>query len=80
MFLSSPLDRSIMAFHFTPGRPVHSGTNLTSLGSILARSNNLRAKTIHSHFHHCDSRPNHLYNFSGLGCRGEKENGQTLKW
>ena len=38
-----------------PGRPVHSGTNSASLGSILAMQQ-LRAKTIHSHFQH------HLYN------------------
>ena len=35
-----------------PGRPVHSDTNSASLGSILA-TQQLRAKTIHSHFHHC---------------------------
>ena len=35
-----------------PGKPVHSGTNSTSLGNILAMQQNLRAKTIHSYFHH----------------------------
>ena len=35
-----------------PGRPVHSDTNSTSPGSILA-TQPLRAETIHSHFHHC---------------------------
>ena len=35
-----------------PGRPVHSDTNSASLGSILA-TQQLRAKTIHSHFHRC---------------------------
>ena len=40
------------AKHFSyPGRPVHSGTNSASLGSILAKQQ-LRAKTIHSHVHH----------------------------
>ena len=34
------------------GRRVHSDTNSTSLGSILA-TQQLRAKIIHSHFHHC---------------------------
>ena len=34
-----------------PGRPVHSDTKSTSLGSILAMQQ-LRAKTNHSHFHH----------------------------
>ena len=34
-----------------PGRPVHSDTDSTSLESILATMQ-LRAKTIHSHFHH----------------------------
>ena len=38
-----------------PGSTVHSGTNSASLGSILAMQQ-LRAKTIHSHFQH------HLYN------------------
>ena len=33
-----------------PGRPVHSDTNSSSLGSILAMQL-LRAKIIHSHFH-----------------------------
>ena len=37
------------ALHFTPGRPVHSGTNSASLGSILA-TQQLGAKTSHSHF------------------------------
>ena len=41
------------ALHFSsPGRPVHSGTNSTSPGSILAMQQ-LRAKNIHSYFHHC---------------------------
>ena len=35
-----------------PGRPVHSSTNSTSLGSILAMQQ-LCAKTIHSQFHSC---------------------------
>ena len=45
------------ALHFTPvitghlSRPVHSGTNSASLGSILCMQQ-LRATTDHSHFHH----------------------------
>ena len=35
-----------------PGRPANSGINSASLGSILA-TQQLRVKTIHSHFHHC---------------------------
>ena len=35
-----------------PGSPIHSDTNSTSLGSILAMQQ-LHAKTNHSHFHHC---------------------------
>ena len=42
--------------HYTssplPDRPVHSGTNSTSLGRILA-TQQLRSKAIHSHFHRC---------------------------
>ena len=39
------------ALYFSsPGRPVHSDTNSTSLGSILAMKQ-LHAKTIHSHVH-----------------------------
>ena len=51
--VSSPLDRSkrFTLFAF-PDRPVHSDTNSASPGSILA-TQQLRAKTIHSHFHHC---------------------------
>ena len=41
---------ALSALHFTHGRPAHSGTNSTSQGSILA-TQQLRAKTIHSHFH-----------------------------
>ena len=50
--VSSPLDRSLKCFTLfaLPGRPVHSDTNSASLGSILARQQ-LRATTIHSHFH-----------------------------
>ena len=40
------------ALHFTPGKSVHSGTKLTSLGNILAMQQ-LRAKTNSLHFHHC---------------------------
>ena len=34
--VSSPLDHSKRFTLSSPGRPVHSGTNSTSLGSILA--------------------------------------------
>ena len=47
--VSSLLDHSK---RFTLYRPVHSGNNSTSLGSILAMQQ-LRVNTIHSHFHHC---------------------------
>ena len=40
------------ALHFTRGRPVHSGTNSASPGSIVPMQQ-LRAKTIQSHFHLC---------------------------
>ena len=40
------------ALHFTPGRPVHSNTNLISLGSIQPHCNYCM-KTICSHIHHC---------------------------
>ena len=35
-----------------PSKPVHSDTNSTSVWSILAMQQ-LRVRTIHSHFHHC---------------------------
>ena len=51
--VASPLDRSKRFTHFAfPDSPVHSDTNSASPGSILA-TQQLRAKTIHSHFHHC---------------------------
>ena len=51
--VSSPLDRSKRFTLFAhPDRPVHSDTNSASPGSILA-TQQLRATTKHSHFHHC---------------------------
>ena len=63
--VSSPFDRSQ---RFTrhppppppPGRPVHSGTNSTSLGSIVA-TQQLRAKIIHPCSHRCLMPGTHLY-------------------
>ena len=46
--VSSPLDRSKRFTLSSPGRPVHSDTNSTSLGSILA-TKQLRANTIFTH-------------------------------
>ena len=40
-----------MLYTSLPGRPVHSGTNFTSLGRFLA-TQQLRTTTTHSHFHH----------------------------
>ena len=40
---------------FTPGRPVHSKSNQTSLGSIQPHCNSC-TKTFHSHVHHCLAR------------------------
>ena len=79
--VSTPLDRSKrFTFHTPPsGRPVHSDTNSAFLRSILAMQQ-LRVKTIHSHFHQVLSKArNSFKNRSELRCRRENENAQTLK-
>ena len=65
------------AIHFTPGRPVHSGTNSNSLESILAMERFCAAKSIQSYFHHC---PYSFIQLSELGRREENENAQSSKW
>ena len=66
------------ALHFSsPDRPVHSDTNSTSLGSILAMQQ-LRVKTSFTF----PLLPVARYSFiqlSELGRRGENENARTLK-
>ena len=63
-----------------PCGPIHSGTNSTSLRSILA-TQQLRAKTKSLTFPHLsDSIARYSFiQLSGLGHRGENENAQTLK-
>ena len=72
--LSNPIDLSKRFTLCPAGRPVHSDTNSTSLGSILA-TQQLRAMTKSLTFPP-------LYSFiqvSELGRHGENENAQTLK-
>ena len=64
-----------------PGRPVHSGTNSTSLRSILAKLQ-LRARRLisnHSHFHHFSIARYSVIQLSKLGHCGENKNAQALK-
>ena len=64
----NPLDRSNFKALYTspPGRPAHSDTYSTSLGSILAKQQ-LCAKNIHSHFHRRLQPGNHLYSWVNWG-------------
>ena len=71
MFLYSPLSSSLDRLkRFTlssPGRPVHANTNSVSLGSILVMQQ-LRATTIHSHFHHSPASPSSVaVSVAGVG-------------
>ena len=72
--LSNPLDRSE---RFTPGRPVHSGTNSTSLGHSSHAATTCRYYLLTFAPPSIDR-----YSFiqlSELGHHGENENTQTLK-
>ena len=63
MFLYSTVRPVKALYTLPPGRPVHASTNSASLESILA-TQQLRAKTIHSHFYHCQVL---IYTLSELG-------------
>ena len=65
------------ALHLTPGRPDHSGTNSTSLGSIQPCRNYCK-ETFHRHFHRCLYPGTHLQ-LSELGHCGENENARASK-
>ena len=78
MFLNPVLWTAQSALHFSsPGRPVHSDTNSSSLGSILA-TQQLCTKTILSNFYHSIARYSFIQ-LSELGHHGENENALTLK-
>ena len=80
--VSSSFDHSKrFTLHLLHGRPVHSDTNSTYVGSIVA-TQQLRAKTIHSHFHNCIVSSQVLYMDTAeqtVGRRGKNENAQTSK-
>ena len=61
-----------------PGRPVHSDTNSTSLGSILAMQQ-LRAKTKSLTFQPLSIARYSFIQLNELGHRGDNENAHTSK-
>ena len=56
----------LKALYTLPFIPVHSDTNSTSLGSILA-TQKLRVKTVYSHFHQCLQPGTHLFSCVNWG-------------
>ena len=60
------------ALHFPPGRPVHSDTNSTSLGSIQPGSNYERRLFTHIP-NHCLSSSTHLYSLVDSDIMERKE-------